>query len=84
VRGTPAIAPMDLARRFYSDSLTHSGRSLHCLPETVGYDGVMLGSDYPFNRCDRDPLIEVNSLLSLTQEDNDGIVGGVAASLLKL
>jgi aminocarboxymuconate-semialdehyde decarboxylase len=84
VRGTTANAPIDLAKRFYYDSLTHSGRALHFLVEMVGCDRVMLGSDYPFDMRDRDPIVGVNSLLGPTQEDIEGILGGIAAALLKL
>jgi aminocarboxymuconate-semialdehyde decarboxylase len=56
VRGTTANPPMDLAKRFYYDSLTHSGRTLHFLVEMVGCDRIMLGSDYPFDMRDRDPI----------------------------
>jgi len=84
LRGTTANAPMDLAKRFYYDSLTHSGRTLHFLVEMVGCDRILLGSDHPFDMRDRDPIIGVNSLVGPTQEDIDGILGGIAAALLKL
>jgi aminocarboxymuconate-semialdehyde decarboxylase len=84
VRGTTTNAPLELAKRFYYDSLTHSGRTLHYLVEMVGCDRIMLGSDYPFDMRDRDPLIGVNSLVGPTQEDIDGILGGIATALLKL
>jgi aminocarboxymuconate-semialdehyde decarboxylase len=84
VRGVTANAPMDLAKRFYYDSLTHSARTLHFLVEMVGCDRVMLGSDYPFDMRDRDPVLGVNSLVGPTQEEIDGILGGTAATLLKL
>lgn len=84
VRGTTANAPMDLAKRLYYDSLTHSVRALHFLVEMVGYDRVLLGSDYPFDMRDHDPVTAVNSLVGPTQEEIDGILGGQAAALLKL
>jgi aminocarboxymuconate-semialdehyde decarboxylase len=75
---------MDLAKRFYDDSLTHSGRTLHFLVEMVGCDCMMPGSDHPFDMRDRDPIIAVNSLVGPTPEDIDGILGGIAAARLKL
>jgi aminocarboxymuconate-semialdehyde decarboxylase len=84
VRGVTADAPMDLAKRFYYDTLTHSVRALHFLVDMVGCDRIMLGSDYPFDMRDRDPVVGVDSLVGPTQEDIDGILGGTAAALLKL
>jgi aminocarboxymuconate-semialdehyde decarboxylase len=84
VRGATANAPMGLARRFYYDSLTHSARTLHFLVEMVGCDRIVLGSDYPFDMRDRDPMLGVNSLVGPTQEDIDGMLGGIAAALLNL
>jgi aminocarboxymuconate-semialdehyde decarboxylase len=84
MRGTTANAPMDLAKRFYYDSLTHSVRALHFLVDMVGSERILLGSDYPFAMRDRDPLVAVNSLLGPTQEEINAILGGHAAALLKL
>jgi len=84
IRGTTANAPMDLARRFYYDSLTHSVRALHFLVAMVGCDRLLLGSDYPFDMRDRDPVVAVNSLVGPTQKEIDGILGGNAAAFLKL
>jgi aminocarboxymuconate-semialdehyde decarboxylase len=84
VRGTTANAPMDLAKCFYYDSLTHSGRALHFLVDMVGCDRILLGSDYPFDMRDRDPTMAVNALVGPTQEEIDGILGQHAAALLKL
>jgi hypothetical protein len=75
---------MDLAKRFYDDSLTHSGRTLHFLVEMVGCSPILLGSDHPFDMRDRDPVNGVNSSVGPTQEDIDGMLGGNAAGLLKL
>ena len=50
----------------------------------VGCDRLMLGSDYPFDMRDRDPVVGVNSLVGPRQEDIDHILGGTAAALLKL
>jgi aminocarboxymuconate-semialdehyde decarboxylase len=84
LRGTTVNAPMDLAKRFYYDSLTHSVRALHFLVDMVGCDRLLLGSDYPFDMRDRDPIVAVNSLVGPTQAEIDGILGGNAAALLKL
>jgi aminocarboxymuconate-semialdehyde decarboxylase len=75
---------MDLARRFYYDGLSHSVRTLHFLVEMVGCDRIVLGSDYPFDMRDRDPVIGVNALVGPSQQEIDSIPGGTAAALLNL
>jgi hypothetical protein len=65
-------------------SLTHSGRALHFLVDMVGCNRIMLGSDGAFDMCDRDPIVAVYSLVGPTQEDIEGLLGGLAAAVLKL
>jgi aminocarboxymuconate-semialdehyde decarboxylase len=84
VRGTTVNAPMDLAKRFYYDSLTHSVRALHFLVEMVGCARIVLGSDHPFPMRDRDPVVAVNALVGPKQDEIDAILGGNAATLLNL
>jgi aminocarboxymuconate-semialdehyde decarboxylase len=84
LRGTTANAPMDLAKRLYYDSLTHSVRALRFLVDMVGCERVVLGSDHPFDMCDRDPIVAVYSLTGPTPPELDGILGGNAAALLNL
>jgi aminocarboxymuconate-semialdehyde decarboxylase len=84
LHGTTANTPLDLAKRFYYESLTRSERTLHFLVEMVGCDRILLGSDHPFDMRDPDPISEANSLVRPTQENVDGIFGGIAATFLKL
>jgi aminocarboxymuconate-semialdehyde decarboxylase len=48
--------PSSYLRHFVIDSLTHDPASLRLLVERMGPDGVALGSDYPFDMADPDPL----------------------------
>jgi aminocarboxymuconate-semialdehyde decarboxylase len=48
--------PREYARRIYVDSLTLSPRNLRFLIEELGGDRVVLGSDYPFDMGDADPV----------------------------
>jgi aminocarboxymuconate-semialdehyde decarboxylase len=41
---------------FYFDSLTHDPVSLRMLGERMGWDHVLLGSDYPFDMASTDPV----------------------------
>jgi aminocarboxymuconate-semialdehyde decarboxylase len=49
-------APSSYLDHFVIDSLTHDPVSLRLLVERMGPDGVALGSDYPFDMADPDPL----------------------------
>jgi len=47
--------------RFLFDTVTHDAEVLSSLVETVGADRVLLGSDYPFDMADRDPVATVRA-----------------------
>jgi aminocarboxymuconate-semialdehyde decarboxylase len=48
-------------RRFLFDSVVHDPHLLRALIEAVGADRVLLGSDYPFDMADPDPVATVRS-----------------------
>jgi aminocarboxymuconate-semialdehyde decarboxylase len=49
-------------RRLYYDTLTHDSTLLRALIAYVGVDHVLLGSDYPFDMGDADPVGSVRAL----------------------
>jgi aminocarboxymuconate-semialdehyde decarboxylase len=49
-------APRDYARRIYVDSLTLSAANLRFIVEALGPDRVVVGSDYPFDMGEDDPI----------------------------
>jgi aminocarboxymuconate-semialdehyde decarboxylase len=49
-------APSTYMRRFWIDSVTHSTAALEYLARLMGTDRVVLGSDYPFDMQDPDPV----------------------------
>ena len=66
VRSEPKIeisdaTPRELFSMFYFDSLTHDAVSLRMLGERMGWDHVVLGSDYPFDMASADPVGAVES-----------------------
>jgi aminocarboxymuconate-semialdehyde decarboxylase len=52
----PIRPPSEYLRRFYYDTITHSGPALRYLCDLVGSDRVLLGTDYPFPVADHTPL----------------------------
>jgi aminocarboxymuconate-semialdehyde decarboxylase len=76
--------PSDYLRLLCFDSLVHSVPALNFLVETVGPRRVMMGTDYPFDMGDRDPVKTVASLPHLSDDQKEMIFGANAAALFKI
>lgn len=68
-------------RRFLFDTITHDAGLLRTLVETVGADRVLLGSDYPFDMADPDPVGTVKAA-GLSPDDERAVLSGNAERLL--
>jgi aminocarboxymuconate-semialdehyde decarboxylase len=66
------------------DSLTHGGPALNYLVETAGPARVMLGTDYPYDMGDSDPVQSVAALLHVSDRERALILGGNALALFGL
>jgi len=76
-------APSSYLRRFTYDTISHAPESLRYLIELVGTDRVMLGSDYCFDMGYERP-VKVVTALKLSRNDQEKILGGTAARLLRI
>ncbi len=76
--------PSEYFRLLYFDSLLHSVPALNYLVETVGVERVMLGTDYPFDMGDHDPVKTIASLPHLSDGQKEQIFGGNAAAIFKI
>ena len=76
--------PSDYLRLLCFDSLVHSVPALNFLVETVGPGRVMMGTDYPFDMGDRDPVKSVASLPHLSDDQKEMIFSANAAALFKI
>jgi aminocarboxymuconate-semialdehyde decarboxylase len=76
--------PGDYLRHFYFDTMVFEPEQLRFLVERYGADHVLLGTDYPYDMGDDNPLALVGRTPSLTQDQVDLITGGNAARLLGL
>ena len=74
--------PSRYLSRFYFDSLTHDRLSLEFLGRRVGWDHVVLGSDYPFDMSDRDPVAKVR-VLGLSGEEESRVLSANGEALLR-
>jgi aminocarboxymuconate-semialdehyde decarboxylase len=73
-------SPLDSIRRFYFDTVTHDSPVLVSLIEFAGAERVLLGSDYPFDMADPDPVGRVRSL-GLEPAAERAILAGNASRL---
>ncbi len=76
--------PSAYFKKFYFDTVTHSGPALSYLIDTVGVEQVMMGSDYPFDMGYERPADLVENLPGLSQADKQAILSGNAQRLLNL
>jgi len=75
--------PTEYLKQFYFDTITHDATVLHSLVDLVGADHVLLGSDYPFDMGNENP-VELVRAAEFDFETEQKILGGNAASLLNL
>jgi aminocarboxymuconate-semialdehyde decarboxylase len=61
-------------KRFFIDSLTHDPISLELLGRRMGWDQIVLGSDYPFDMADFDPVTSVEAVGILTDEEREAVL----------
>jgi aminocarboxymuconate-semialdehyde decarboxylase len=81
LRATTPRPPSEYLSRFYFDMLTHDPDSLGLLGRRVGWNRVVLGSDYCFDMASDDPVADVRSL-GLDPADEAAVLGNTMASIL--
>jgi aminocarboxymuconate-semialdehyde decarboxylase len=74
--------PLDVMKTFYFDTIVHNPASLRYLSDMVGADRLVMGSDYPFDMNDPDPVSSVRAGIAL--EHQESVLGGLALKLLEL
>jgi aminocarboxymuconate-semialdehyde decarboxylase len=75
--------PAAALRRFYYDTIVHDGAALEYLIARVGASQVLMGSDYPFDIGDPDPVRTVERL-GIPRAARQAICGATAAALFGL
>lgn len=84
-RGSAALVnrlPSALLGTMYFDTVVHSGAALQHLIDCVGQDQVVLGSDYPFEMGDPDPVGTVRALPGSEPGLADRVLSGNVRTLL--
>ncbi len=74
--------PRHFFAMMYFDSLTHDDISLDMLGKRMGWDHVVLGSDYPFDMASTDPVTAVEAV-EMSEKERAGVLGGNAERFLR-
>jgi len=77
-------APTSYLKKFYFDTITFDPEMLRNLIDKFGPRQVLLGTDYPFDMGEEDPVGLINSVPRLSSADKQKIMGDTAARLLKI
>lgn len=73
--------PSEYLKSIYVDTVVHHPAALRYLIDYMGHDRVMLGTDYPFEMGDGDPVTFIRSVVGTDEETFAAITGGNAAAL---
>lgn len=76
--------PSEYLKKLYFDTVVFSDVELKHLIETWGADHVMLGTDYPFDMAEPDPVGFLESATSISDADMAKVAGGNAERLLAM
>jgi aminocarboxymuconate-semialdehyde decarboxylase len=73
--------PSEYMAGLYVDTVVHNPAALRFLIDTLGADHILLGTDYPFEMGDEDPVGLVDSVPGLESSQREAILSGNAARL---
>ena len=76
--------PSSYLEKFYFDTITFDPEMLKRLVDRFGADHVVLGTDYPYDMGDENPLGLIAQVKELSSASRDLIQGGNAARLLNI
>jgi len=76
--------PTTYLRRLYFDTIVYTHHQLEYLVEQYGADHVLMGTDYPADMGEVDPIGFIESASGLDDNERRAILGGNAARLLNL
>ncbi len=76
-----ARKPSDVLKSLYVDTVVHEPEVLSFIVSYLGADRVLLGTDYPFEMGDHDPVNLVRSTPGLSAGQREAVLGGNAMRL---
>ena len=78
------LSPTHYLNQFYFDSVVFEDDQLNYLITKYGADHILLGTDYPYDMGEEDPIGLLRKVSGLSEEDFAAVQGGNAARLLNL
>lgn len=76
--------PSSYLKKMHFDTIAFDPRMLRQMVDVYGADHVLLGTDYPYDMAEVDPVGLIAKVPRLTRAERDLIEGGNAARLLKI
>ena len=76
--------PSHYVKKLYFDTVVFTDHQLRYLVDTWGADKIVMGTDYPYDMAEPDPVGFVDSTAGLTDDQKHLVMGGNAAKLLGL
>ncbi len=73
---------IDVLKALYFDTVTFSPKTLQYLIDLVGAERLMLGSDYPFEMGEVDPVATVNA--AVDEAHRPAVLGGTVQKIMCL
>lgn len=74
--------PSEYVKKLFFDTVVFTEHQLRYLIETWGADHIVMGTDYPYDMAETDPVGHVDSVKGLSEDDKALVMGGNAAKLL--
>ena len=75
-------SPTDALRLLYFDTVLHEPDAIRYLIDLAGVDRILLGTDYPFEMGDPDPIDTIDAIPGLTGTERNAILSGNVEGLL--
>lgn len=76
--------PTEYLRRIYFDSVVFTPHQLAYLVKVYGADKIVMGTDYPYDMADYDPVGHVLDTAGLSEDEVEKVAGLTASKLLGL
>ncbi len=82
--GTLPKPPSFYLKKIYLDTIVFTPDQLEALVKLFGVEKILLGTDYPYDMGEYDPIGHIASVASFTEADKAAIMGGNAKALFRL
>ncbi len=76
--------PTQYLKKVYVDTVVFTPEQLEALVKVFGIDHVLMGTDYPFDMLEHDPIGHINSVASFDASTRAALAGGNLKKLLGL